>query len=529
MNVKTAAGLLLLIVLSMAMVPATASDGLSEGDIHIIIAETDYDSSESSTTPVISMPNNSSRTLNMYMYNGSADVVVVVLNSAKLSEVATITPGYGSTSVDPAENCSVELKIKTMEYAKTGDYRIPMTIGFRSLDGTGGFDMTITFDIKVSSSYNTEALYNKFFGIVPNTLEGALGEPWFASLATMVALLLLNILVCYMVIPLCTSRIKTGISKLEKIQLKQSITKIMSVLMFVYSLGLCAQIIGASPSVCHFIEAVSTFVYVCVGALLVWRIYVFVIHVLFKEVDNIEIEGLDSSLIPLFKMFGQIAIAVVAVAVILASFGVDLAGILMSAGVVTLGITMGAQNVLGQFFSGIVLLATRPFRKGDFIKVNNTVYIVKKVKLMFTELYTWEADQTVTMPNNVLTAATIVNVTKETKEIRIYVYMSIAYEADIALAKKLMIQAANEHPHVVTNERRSPPSTRLTNFLDSGIEIRLAAYVDDFDSSGTYAGELRERIFQLFQENGVEIPYTKYEVTLKQPCDGRKRPDDSFD
>ncbi len=36
-------------------------------------------------------------------------------------------------------------------------------------------------------------------------------------------------------------------------------------------------------------------------------------------------------------------------------------------------------------------------------------------------------------------------------------------------------------------------------------------------------------MFALFQENGVEIPYTKYEVTLKQPCDGRKRPDDNFD
>jgi small-conductance mechanosensitive channel len=189
---------------------------------------------------------------------------------------------------------------------------------------------------------------------------------------------------------------------------------------------------------------------------------------------------------------------------------------------------MGAQNILSQFFSGIILLSTRPFRKGDFIKINNTVYIIKKVKLMFTELYTWEKDQVVTMPNNTLTSATIVNVTRETPEFRVYVYMTIAYEADLAKAKELMTKAGMEHPHAVVDGSRTVPSVRLTDFQDSGIELRLAVYVDNFDDSGTYAGELRERIFQLFKENDIEIPYTKYEITLKN-CDGRNRPGDELD
>ncbi len=529
MNVKTATGLALLVILAMAVAPATVSDGVAESDINISIPALEYDYVESTAAPVITMSSNSTKTLNVYLYNDSFEYITTYFKSAMISDVVTITPGYSDTSVEPGERCVVAVTIKALEYAKTGSYSLPLNIVVDSLNGTGGFTATIPFEFNITSEYNSDDLYNKFFGFLPNTLEGIMGEPWFASLVTMVVLLVLNFVLCYLIIPLLTNRVKSGVSKLEKVQLKKSVTRIMSVLMFVYSLGLSAQIIGADPTICHYIDAISTFVYVCVGALLVWRIFVFVLNVLFKGVDDIDIEGLDSSLLPLFKMFGQIIIAVVAVTVILASFGVDLAGILMSAGVVTLGITMGAQNVLGQFFSGIVLLATRPFKKGDFIKINNTVYIVKKVKLMFTELYNWDADQIVTMPNNSLTAATIVNVTKESKEIRIFIYMSIAYEADLALAKKLMLQAANEHPHVVTNERRSPPATRLTNFLDSGIEIRLAAYVDDFDSSGTYAGEIRERIFELFLENDVEIPYNKMEITLKQPCDGKKKPDDNFD
>ncbi len=530
MNVKTATGLVLLIILAMAVVPATVSDGVAEDEITISIPGLeDFEYPESVVTPVISMPSNSSKTLNIYIHNKSFEVVTVFIKGSSISNVASLSLKATDTSLDPEKTWSTALALEAKEYAKTGSYELPLNIAVSSLSGTGSFEATITFKIAIESVYNSDDLYNKFFGTFYNTLDGFLGEPWFASLVTMVVLLVLNIALCYLIIPLITNRIKSGVTKLEKLQLKKSVTRIMSVLMFMYSLGLCAQIIGASPTVCHYIDAISTFVYVCVGALLAWRIFVFILNVLFKGVDDIEIEGLDSSLQPLFKMFGQIVIAIVAVTIILASFGVDLAGILMSAGVVTLGTTMGAQNVLGQFFSGIVLLATRPFKKGDFIKINDKVYIVKKVKLMFTELYNWDADQIVTMPNNSLTAATIVNVTKESKEIRVFIYMSIAYEADLALAKKLMIQAANDHPHVITNERRSPPSTRLTNFLDSGIEIRLAAYVDDFDSSGTYAGEIRERIFELFQENGVEIPYNKMEITLKQPCDGKKRPDDNFD
>ena len=530
MNVKTATGLVLLVILAMAVVPATVSDGVAEDEITISIPGLDdFEYPESTVTPVISMSSNSSKTLNIYIHNKSYEVVTVFIHGSSISNVASLSPKATDTSLDPEKTWTTALTIEAKEYAKTGSYELPLRIDVNSLSGTGGFEATITFELAIESAYNSDDLYNKFFGMFFNTLDGFMGEPWFASLVTMVVLLVLNFVLCYLIIPLLTNRIKSGVTKLEKMQLKKSVTRIMSVLMFMYSLGLCAQIIGASPTICHYIDAISTFVYVCVGALLAWRIFVFILNVLFKGVDDIDIEGLDSSLQPLFKMFGQIVIAIVAVTIILASFGVDLAGILMSAGVVTLGITMGAQNVLGQFFSGIVLLATRPFKKGDFIKINDKVYIVKKVKLMFTELYTWDADQIVTMPNNSLTAATIVNVTKESKEIRVFVYMSIAYEADLALAKKLMVQAANEHPHVITNERRSPPSTRLTNFLDSGIEIRLGAYVDDFDSSGTYAGEIRERIFELFKENGVEIPYNKMEITLKQPCDGKKRPDDNFD
>ena len=146
---------------------------------------------------------------------------------------------------------------------------------------------------------------------------------------------------------------------------------------------------------------------------------------------------------------------------------------------------------------------------------------------MFTEFDNWDKDQVVTIPNNIVSGGTIVNMTREDDEARTYVYMTVAYGSDLKRAQELMVQAAMEHPHVIKDGTRSGPSTRLTNFLSSSIELRLAAYVDDFDSSGTYAGQLRERILQLFDENGIEIPFNKMDIVIQTECDGRKRDDDT--
>ncbi len=531
MNVRTAAALLLLVLLAVSLVPPH-SEGATDEEIRISIPELRFDSSRSSDIGTIDMSSNSQRSLKVYMTNELSVPVAVVFDTSTVAKTATVSSYSSSTDVEPHEYAVDELIVKTLEYADTGAYSIPITVYVQYLDGFGeriGYERELTLTVNITSLYYTDAQYNKFFGFIPNDLEGPLGEPWFAALATLIMTILANILLCYLIVPLLTNHFGEKVTKIEKVKLKKSVTKIMSVLMFAYSLNLCAQIIGASPEVCHVIGAVSVFFYVCIGAVLAWRIYVFIISAILKSVDDADVGGgLDISLLPLFKMIGEIVIAVVAVTVILATMGVDFAGILMSAGVVTLGITMGAQNILSQFFSGVILLSTRPFKKGDFIKINNTVYIIRKVKLMFTELYTWEKDQVVTMPNNTLTSATIVNVTKETPEFRVYVYMSIAYEADLAKAKELMVQAGMEHPHAVIDGSRAKPSVRLTDFQDSGIELRLAVYVDNFDDSGTYAGELRERMFQLFKENDIEIPYTKYEITLKN-YDGRRRPGDNLD
>ena len=98
---------------------------------------------------------------------------------------------------------------------------------------------------------------------------------------------------------------------------------------------------------------------------------------------------------PILSVLVKLTLWVSGIAIILHLFGMDFSSIMLSAGIVTLGITLGAQSVLSQFFSGISLLVTRPFNRGEYVEMNGRTYIVKKVKLMYTEFYGVEKDRVI--------------------------------------------------------------------------------------------------------------------------------------
>ena len=222
----------------------------------------------------------------------------------------------------------------------------------------------------------------------------------------------------------------------------------------------------------------------------------------------------DSSLIPLFNMIGTIVFIVVGISLMLLPFNLDLGQILLSAGIVSLGITLGAQNILSQFFSGLVILITRPFKEGDYLKINDKVYIVRKVRVMYTEFKNRGRDEVVTMPNNVVSSATIMNLSKEDEYCRQSVFFTVAYGTDLEKAQKVILDAVKDHPLIVSDERHRPPYTGVADFLSSGISIRLGFFTKNYKVGGWAASEIRAIVYNAFMENGIEIPYERVQIDI---------------
>ncbi len=496
----------------------TESDAYSENQNGIIVTTVEEG------PIIVDVNSGESTTVQLFVTNTTAHHMGVVVSTSEFTSDITTTvsaPTLLGASGDENAVGTILVTLEADQYASNVTIVGNILVTVRDTTGTEPQVFTIPVTVDITSALSSENAYNKFFGVIPNTLGEPFNSPLVTSLITFILWIVATVIIAELVIPILGRLVGVRKTAEEKKKLTKQLTTTITSLMIIIAVNECAQILGAGPEIVYLIGGLSKVLYVILGAIIAWQIYLFIITAFLKGLDeNAEMDGMDMSLLPLFKMLGKLLISVVGVCIALSAFGVDLAGIMVSAGVVTLGITLGAQNTLNQFFSGIVMLATRPFKKGDFVKINGEVYIVRKVKLMFTEFASWDVDQIVTIPNNVVSSGTIVNLTQEFGRTRVYAYIDVAYGSDIETVKQCLVNAGMKHPHTIKDGSCSLPNARLTEFAASGITFRLACYVDDFDNSSHYNGQLRELIYKELTENGIEIPYNRIQVdVLSSPED----------
>lgn len=539
MNSRRMAALAVIVSMLALLAPALATDSdAAASDDKIVVSGVDTENikvdSGSSTTVHLYVTNMSDAALwiNVEVLNFGSDITTDTAITVDDASKRLLLPYNQSDLKDCIATVSVTFHADSYADTEshTGIVRITANDIYSEDQSTVSKDTEVT--VNVNSVYSSSGSYNKFFGVFENNLGSPLDKPWFTALVTLILWMVATVIVSELIIPIFTHLFGNRKTPEEKKKLRRGLTRAIAGMMFFVALEECVSILGASPEIVSGIHKFSWIFYIIFGASIAWQVYLFIVTAFLRGLDrSSDIEGMDMSLLPLFKMIGELVLGVAACCAILSAFGVDLAGILVSAGVVTLGITLGAQNTLNQFFSGIVLLATRPFKAGDFVKISGETYIVRKVKLMYTEFKNWDGDQIVTMPNNSVSAATIVNLTRGNPWTRLALYIDVAYGSDIDLCKKCLVEGAKKHPHVISDGSVTPPSPRLTEFADSGITFKLAVWVDDFDNSAVYAGQIRELIYKELVDNGVEIPYNRLQVDiLSEPEDfkadetGKKRP-----
>ena len=534
MNKRTAA-LAFVAVLAMcfaALMVAEGSYALDDNDFRITVPGT----GAPEQTISIEMSNGESSTFSIYIVNYSAYYLDVSYSASapnsdvSISKVPENTILYPQGSTEGSSVARDSFTITTEDVAGSHDSVVAfLYVTITDINDNISVKKTLTLDVDVTSSYDTSEYYNKFLGFIENNLPAPLDNPIVPCVVTIVFWLVVAEVLCLIFAPRLARFLDKRTTDDDAERFEKIISKLICILVFVITLNTGLEIMGADAQLIADAEIVSSMIYVVVGLILCWKVYLLVAEGILSRFEAMdEDSSIDMTLMPLCRMLGKLVFWVAGVAIVLALVGIDLSGILISAGVVTLGITMGAQNILSQFFSGIVLLTTRPFKKGDFLRMNDKIYVVKRVKIMFTEFMGWDKDVIITMPNNAVTAATITNLSKDDEAYRLYVYFEVAYKTDLKKAEEVMLKVANESPVVMHDEEHAAPNVRLTDFKDSGIELRLGVTVLDFNGSITAASSLRMAVYQAFLENDIEVPYDRLEVTMLNDCfSGERKPGDN--
>ena len=248
-----------------------------------------------------------------------------------------------------------------------------------------------------------------------------------------------------------------------------------------------------------------------VAVLALGRMSGFVIHRLFGRMHRLD---------PAQRLLGEKLVSI-AVWIVLVLAGIDFLGIKLTAltvfsGALGLAVGFGLQKTLGNLISGIILLMDRSIKPGDVIAVgtgsDKTVGQVNRIGIRAVSVITRDQIEYL-IPNELLMTSTVENWSFSTRDVRLKVPVGIAYGSDVALAERLMLQAANEHPRV---HRDPEPTVWLIAFGDSAIQFEIQLWIDDPEAGvGNIRSDVLKRIWVLFGEHGVHLPFPQRDVHIR--------------
>ena len=207
----------------------------------------------------------------------------------------------------------------------------------------------------------------------------------------------------------------------------------------------------------------------------------------------------------------KFSLYVILIFMIATNFGVEsssVAALIASAGV---AIGLAVQGSLSNFAGGILILVLKPFTVGDYIIVTqeNIEGTVKEIQIFYTKLATID-NQTVVVPNSILTNNSLTNVTAR-PERKLDLKVGISYEADLRKAKQIVEEKLRDDPSVIQDEEKR---VFVDSLGDSAVVIGLRAWVKT-DEYWTTRWRILEEIKLTFDEEGIEIPYNQLTVHMK--------------
>jgi small-conductance mechanosensitive channel len=201
---------------------------------------------------------------------------------------------------------------------------------------------------------------------------------------------------------------------------------------------------------------------------------------------------------------------IAAVALALAHLGIEAQQIALVAGALSVGIGFGLQSIVSNFVSGIILLAERPIRVGDWVVVKSEEGIVRRISVRATEIETFDR-ASVIIPNSEFITGTVKNLTHSDTMARITVKLRVAFDSDVEAVRDVLVGCALAHPQVL---QTPPPQVFLIALGDIGIELELRFIVANVNYGLTVKSEIQMVILQRLRAAGIKIPVMPHEEPL---------------
>lgn len=198
--------------------------------------------------------------------------------------------------------------------------------------------------------------------------------------------------------------------------------------------------------------------------------------------------------------------------------GINLSSLALVAGGLSLGIGFGLQNIVSNFVSGLILLAERPLKVGDWVQTGTVSGFVKKISVRATEVETFQRE-TIIVPNSTLINDNVGNWTHRNKLGRSDLQILIGYRSDVRKIQAMLFEIAKETPLVLKNPEPMVFLINMTELVSSNMMMRfeIRIFLADITNALGVRNELQFTIVERFAAEGISVMPLPSTVIYPEP------------
>jgi len=237
-------------------------------------------------------------------------------------------------------------------------------------------------------------------------------------------------------------------------------------------------------------------------------------HKLKERAAKNDSSALSNQLLPILDKLIKFLILFFVVASFLQTNGYSITSLIAGFGITGVAIGFAAQQTVADFFGTLAIIADKMYKIGDYISIAGVEGTVEDVNMLSTKIRTLD-DFLVTVPNNNISGATIVNMSKAKKR-RINEVFGVTYDTSnekLQEAMQIIRDVCAEHNSVTKDT-----NVFIETLSASSIDIRLQTYV----KTGAFASLVKVRseviceVVKRYRDAGIDFAFPSQSIYIEK-------------
>ncbi|UUM30293.1 small-conductance mechanosensitive channel MscS [Vibrio japonicus] len=224
----------------------------------------------------------------------------------------------------------------------------------------------------------------------------------------------------------------------------------------------------------------------------------------------LEKKNMDKAVVEFVHGLVRYLLFIIVLIAALGRLGVQTASVVAVIGAAGLAVGLALQGSLSNFAAGVLIVAFRPFKSGDYVEVGGVAGSVEAIQIFQTVLKTPD-NKMVVVPNSGVIGGPITNYSRHATR-RVDLVIGVSYKADLKKTKQVLRETLEKDSRILKN----PDMTIGVHTLaDSSVNFVVRPWVKTEDYWGVYFDSMLA-IKEALDANGIEIPFPQMDVHLNK-------------